>query len=63
MPPFSDERLWGLQPVPKYTSIIVFLPTGMLINLSCSKDSTLESIKNDVWTEGIFFFNLINLIF
>ena len=52
MPPYSaeNERLWGLQCSPKYTSIIIFLPNGIMTLLSCSKDTTLETIKNDAWT-------------
>lgn len=51
MAPYS-ERMWGLQCSPKYTSIIVFLPNGIMLVLPCSKDTTLESIKTDVWSEA-----------
>lgn len=51
MAPYS-ERLWGLQCSPKYTSIIILMPTGIMIILPCTKDSTLETIKTDVWAKA-----------
>ena len=51
MAPYS-ERMWGLQCSPKYTSVIVFLPNGIMLVLPCTKDTTLEAIKSDVWSEA-----------
>jgi len=47
------ERLWGLQCSPKYTSIIILMPNGIMIELPCSKDTTLESLKSDTWIEVV----------
>lgn len=50
MAPLTDSsRLWALQATPKYTSILILMPNGIMINQTCTKDQTLETVKNEVW--------------
>ncbi|XP_054919880.2 phosphatidylinositol 4,5-bisphosphate 3-kinase catalytic subunit alpha isoform-like [Dermacentor andersoni] len=48
MPPSSGE-LWGYPIMPNTIVVDCLLPTGIIIPLSCSRDATLESIKEDLW--------------
>lgn len=51
MPPSSGE-LWGHHLMPATIIVDCLLPTGVIIPLSCVRDATLESIKNDLWHEA-----------
>ena len=51
MPPSSGE-LWGHHLMPSQVWVDCLLPTGIIIQLRCNRDATLESIKTDLWKEA-----------
>jgi phosphatidylinositol-4,5-bisphosphate 3-kinase len=59
--PTADE-LWGTHLMPPSLIVDVLMPNGLLIEVLCNRDSTLESIKNDLWVEAKknIFYRLLN---
>ncbi|CAL1536446.1 unnamed protein product [Lymnaea stagnalis] len=51
MPPSSGE-LWEHHLMPQQVNVDCLLPTGVIVPLLCARDSTLESIKKDLWQEA-----------
>ncbi|XP_064459270.1 phosphatidylinositol 4,5-bisphosphate 3-kinase catalytic subunit alpha isoform-like [Ornithodoros turicata] len=51
MPPSSGE-LWGFTIMPNTVMVDCLLPTGVIIQLNCARDATLESIKDDLWDKA-----------
>ncbi|CAG5126160.1 unnamed protein product, partial [Candidula unifasciata] len=51
MPPSSGE-LWEHHLMPQQVEVDCLLPTGVLVPLICTRDSTLETIKKDLWHEA-----------
>ncbi|KAI8795508.1 phosphatidylinositol 4 5-bisphosphate 3-kinase catalytic subunit alpha isoform-like isoform X2 [Biomphalaria glabrata] len=51
MPPTSGE-LWEHHLMPQQVDVDCLLPTGVIVPLLCSRDSTLETIKKDLWLEA-----------
>ena len=44
MPPSSGE-LWGHHLMPTQVTVDCLLPTGVIVQMHCNRDATLESIK------------------
>ncbi|KAH9490074.1 Phosphatidylinositol 4,5-bisphosphate 3-kinase catalytic subunit alpha isoform [Bulinus truncatus] len=51
MPPSSGE-LWEHHLMPQQVDVDCLLPTGVIVPLLCARDSTLESIKKELWVEA-----------
>ncbi|XP_074655826.1 phosphatidylinositol 4,5-bisphosphate 3-kinase catalytic subunit alpha isoform-like [Tubulanus polymorphus] len=51
MPPSSGE-LWGHHLMPTLVTVDCLLPNGIIIQLNCNRDATLETIKADLWREA-----------
>jgi phosphatidylinositol-4,5-bisphosphate 3-kinase len=51
MPPSSGE-LWGHHLMPSQIDIDILLPTGIIVCMPCQRDSTLETIKSELWKEA-----------
>lgn len=51
MPPSSGE-LWGHHLMPPTIVVDCLMPTGIIIPLTCVRDATLETVKNDLWHEA-----------
>lgn len=51
MPPTADE-LWGTHLMPATIVVDVLLPNGLLIEILCSREATLETIKEEIWLEA-----------
>ncbi|XP_041377444.1 LOW QUALITY PROTEIN: phosphatidylinositol 4,5-bisphosphate 3-kinase catalytic subunit alpha isoform-like [Gigantopelta aegis] len=51
MPPSSGE-LWGHHLMPSQVAVDCLLPTGIIVPMLSSRDSTLEKIKADLWLEA-----------
>jgi len=49
--PTADE-LWGSHLMPSSLVVDVLMPNGLLIEVSCNRESTLESIKTNLWLEA-----------
>ena len=49
--PTADE-LWGQHLMPNTLTIDVLMPNGLLIEVICTRESTLETIKHNVWSEA-----------
>ncbi|XP_054159781.1 phosphatidylinositol 4,5-bisphosphate 3-kinase catalytic subunit alpha isoform-like [Oppia nitens] len=49
--PTADE-LWGNHLMPQSLVIDVLTPNGLLLEVMANRESTLESIKQDVWSEA-----------
>jgi phosphatidylinositol-4,5-bisphosphate 3-kinase len=61
MPPSSGE-LWGHHLMPATINVDCLLPNGVIIPLKCYRDSTLCTIKAELWREATNFplFHLLN---
>lgn len=51
MAPSSGE-LWGHHLMPATIVVDCLLPNGIIVQLSCLRDSTLDSIKDHLWKEA-----------
>lgn len=51
MPPSSGE-IWGHHLMPHTIMVDCLLPTGVIVQLNCPRNSTLESIKDHLWVEA-----------
>ena len=51
MPPSSGE-LWGHHLMPLQIPFDCLMPTGILIQLRCNRDATMERVKSDLWNEA-----------
>src|SRR6266436_3134574 len=49
--PTSDE-LWGHHLMPSSLTVDVLLPNGLVLTITCTRESTLDSIKNDIFDEA-----------
>ncbi|RWS28858.1 Phosphatidylinositol-4:5-bisphosphate 3-kinase catalytic subunit alpha-like isoform [Leptotrombidium deliense] len=49
--PTSDE-LWGHHLMPQLLALDVLMPNGTLIQVNSHRESTIETIKYDVWSEA-----------
>ncbi|XP_064642424.1 phosphatidylinositol 4,5-bisphosphate 3-kinase catalytic subunit alpha isoform-like isoform X2 [Lineus longissimus] len=51
MPPSSGE-LWGHHLMPAQVTVDCLLPNGIIVPISCTRDTTLETIKTELWREA-----------
>ena len=51
MAPSSGE-LWGHHLMPHLIAVDCLLPNGVLIPMTCERESTLERIKSELWREA-----------
>ncbi|CAG2164937.1 unnamed protein product [Oppiella nova] len=55
MPPIpvpTADELWGRHLMPNSLAIDVLMPNGLLIEVMANRESTLETIKSDLWVEA-----------
>jgi hypothetical protein len=51
MPPSSGE-LWGHHLMPAQVTVDCLLPNGIIVPIGCTRDTTLETIKTELWREA-----------
>lgn len=53
MPPITiPSELWGYCSMPQAIDVDCLLPNGLLINIQCSRDTTLHNLRILIWQEA-----------